>query len=116
MTLHDDKIKLQHMLDHAKEAVALLREKEKSDLQKNRLLELAATRLIEIVGEAAAKISPEIQAKYPSIPWSQIIGMRNRLIHGYDAVDLDVLWDTLEVDLPSLIAELNIILSPNKTK
>ncbi len=77
---------------------------------------MAATRLVEIVGEAAAKISPEIQAKYPSIPWSQIIGMRNRLIHGYDAVDLDVLWDTLEVDLPSLIAELNKILSPNKTK
>lgn len=116
MTRHDDKIKLQHMLDHAKEAAALVRGKEKSDLRKNRLLELAATRLVEIVGEAAAKIMPENQAKYPSIPWSQIIGMRNRLIHGYDAVDLDVLWDTLEVDLPSLIAELNIILNPNKTK
>ena len=107
MTQHDDKIKLQHMLDHAKEAAALVQGKEKSDLQKNRLLELAATRLVEIVGEAAAKISPENQTKYPSIPWSQIIGMRNRLIHGYDAVDIDVLWDTLEVDLPSLIAELN---------
>ncbi|MGD8520722.1 MAG: DUF86 domain-containing protein [Desulfobacterales bacterium] len=116
MTQHDDKIKLQHMLDHAKEAVALVRGKEKSDLQKNRLVELAATRLVEIVGEAAAKISPENQAKYPSIPWSQIIGMRNRLIHGYDAVDLDVLFDTLEVDLPSLINELNKILNQNKNK
>ena len=115
MTQHDDKIKLQHMLDHAKEAVALVQGKEKSDLQKNRLLELAATRLVEIVGEAAAKISPENQTKYPSIPWAQIIGMRNRLIHGYDAVDIDVLWDTLEVDLPSLIAELNKILSQNNT-
>ncbi|MGD9307352.1 MAG: DUF86 domain-containing protein, partial [Desulfobacterales bacterium] len=63
-----------------------------------------------------AKISPENQAKYPSIPWSQIIGMRNRLIHGYDAVDLDVLFDTLEVDLPSLINELNKILNQNKNK
>jgi uncharacterized protein with HEPN domain len=116
MTQHDDEIKLQHMLDHAKEAVALVRGKEKSDLRKNRLLELATTRLVEIVGEAAAKITPENQARYPSIPWSQIIGMRNRLIHGYDAVDLDVLWDTLEVDLPSLISELDIILNPNKTK
>ena len=115
MTQHDDKIKLQHMLDHAKEAVAPVQGKEKSDLQKNRLLELATTRLVEIVGEAAAKISPENQTKYPSIPWSQIIGMRNRLIHGYDAVDIDVLWDTLEVDLPSLIAELNKILSQNNT-
>jgi uncharacterized protein with HEPN domain len=116
MTLHDDKIKLQHMLEHAKEAVALVRGKEKSDLRKNRLLELATTRLVEIVGEAAVKISAENQAKYPSIPWSQIIGMRNRLIHVYDAVDLDVLWDTLEVDLPSLIAELNIILNADNTK
>ena len=110
MMQHDDKIKLRHMLDHAKEAVALVRGKEKSDLQKNRLLELAATRLVEIVGEAAAKISLENQAKYTSIPWSQIIGMRNRLIHGYDAVDLDILWDTLEVDLPPLISALKKIL------
>jgi uncharacterized protein with HEPN domain len=116
MTQHDDKMKLQHMLDHAKEAVALVRGKEKFDLNNNRLLELATTRLIEIVGEAAAKISPENQAKYPSIPWPQIIGMRNRLIHGYDAVDLDILWDTLVVDLPSLIAELNKILGQYNTK
>jgi uncharacterized protein with HEPN domain len=106
MTQHDDKIKLQHMLDHANEAFTLVRGKEKSDLQKNRLFELAATRLV-------SKISPENQAKYPSIPWSQIIGMRNRLIHGYDAVDLDVLWDTIEVDLPPLIAELGKILGEN---
>jgi uncharacterized protein with HEPN domain len=110
MPHHDDKIKLQHMLDHASEAVAMVRGKEKSDLQKNRLLELATTRLVEIVGEAAAKINLENQAKYPSIPWSQIIGMRNRLIHGYDSVDLDVLWDTIDVDLPPLIAALKKIL------
>ncbi len=59
MPPHDEKIKLLHMLDHANEAVAMVRGKEKSDLQKNRLLELAVTRLVEIVGEAAAKISPE---------------------------------------------------------
>lgn len=116
MTQHDDKIKLQHMLDHAREAVALAKGKGKSDLEKNRIVELAATRLVEIVGEAAAKISPENQAMYPSIPWSQIIGMRHRLIHGYDAVDLNVLWDTLEVDLPALITELNNILSQDNTK
>ena len=68
------------------------------------------TRLVEIVGEAAAKISPENQAKYPSIPWSLIIGMRNRLIHGYDSVNLDVLWDTIDVDLPPPIAALKKIL------
>jgi uncharacterized protein with HEPN domain len=98
------------MLDHAKEAVDLISGKDKTVLQQNRVLELALIRLVEIVGEASAKVSPETQSKYPSIPWAQAIGMRNRLIHGYDSVDLEVLWDTIEVDLPPLIAELETIL------
>jgi uncharacterized protein with HEPN domain len=98
------------MLDHAIEAVELIAGKDKTDLELNRVLELALIRLVEIVGEASAKVSSEMQARYPSIPWPQIIGMRNRLIHGYDSVDLDILWDTLEVDLPPLIAELEKIL------
>ena len=111
MTQHDDMIKLQHMLDHANEAVSLVSGKEKTDLQSDRILELAIIRLIEITGEAAAKVHLETQEKYPSIPWPQIIGMRNRLIHGYDTVDLDVLWDTIEIDLPPLISELEKILA-----
>ena len=110
MTQHNDMIKLRHMLDHAKEAVDLITGKDKAELQHNRVLELALTRLVEIVGEASARVSSETQAKYPSIPWPQVIGMRNRLIHGYDSVDLDVLWDTIEIDLPPLIAELGKIL------
>jgi uncharacterized protein with HEPN domain len=98
------------MLDHAKEAAELIAGKDKVELQHNRVLELALIRLVEIVGEASAKVSSETQAKYPSIPWSQVIGMRNRLIHGYDSVDLDVLWDTIEVDLPPLIAEIEKII------
>jgi len=99
------------MLDHAKEAANLIAGKNKTELQHNRVLELALIRLVEIVGEASAKVSSETQAKYPSIPWPEVIGMRNRLIHGYDSVDLDVLWDTIEVDLPPLIAEIEKIMS-----
>jgi uncharacterized protein with HEPN domain len=99
------------MLDHAKEAADLIAGKDKTELQHNRVLELALIRLVEIVGEASAKVSAETQAKYPSIPWPQVIGMRNRLIHGYDSVDLDILWDTIEVDLPPLIVELGKIIS-----
>ncbi len=98
------------MLDHAKEAANLITGKDKTELQHNRVLELALIRLVEIVGEASAKVSSKTQAKYPSIPWPQVIGMRNRLIHGYDSVDLDVLWDTIEVDLPPLIAEIEKII------
>jgi len=98
------------MLDHAKEAVDLIAGKDKTELQHNRVLELALIRLVEIVGEASTKVSSETQEKYPSIPWPQVIGMRNRLIHGYDSVDLDILWDTIEVDLPPLIAALKKII------
>jgi uncharacterized protein with HEPN domain len=98
------------MLDHAREAIAMLAGKERADLQSERMLELALVRLIEIVGEAAARVSPESQTRYPLIPWRQVVGMRNRLVHGYDSVDLDVLWDTIEDDFPPLIAELKRIL------
>jgi uncharacterized protein with HEPN domain len=113
MTQHNDMIRLQHMLDHAKEAIELIAGKDKAELQRDRVLELALIRLIEIVGEACAKVSSSTQLKYPSIPWPQIIGMRNRLIHGYDSVDLDVLWDTIEVDLPPLVDVLDKIIGQN---
>jgi uncharacterized protein with HEPN domain len=68
MTRHNDMIRIRHMLDHAKEAVDLISGKDKTVLQQNRVLELALIRLVEIVGEASAKVSPETQSKYPSIP------------------------------------------------
>ncbi len=110
MTQHDPTVRMRHMLDHAKEAVDLLVGKEKADLSSNRVLELALVRLVEIVGEAAARMPVEEQSRYPSIPWKEIVGMRNRLVHGYDVIDLDVLWDTVQIDLPQLIAELEHIL------
>jgi len=110
MTQHDDTIRLQHMLDHAREAVNMVEGKDRSDLKIDRMLELALVRLIEIIGEAAAKVSPEGKEKFSDLPWPQIIAMRNRLIHGYDAIDLDILWDTIEDDLPLLISELEKVL------
>lgn len=66
----------------------------------------AVTRELEIIGEAARRISPETQATIPNIPWSRIIGMRNRLIHEYDDLDLVIIWDTIQLALPELIAVL----------
>jgi len=71
---------------------------------------LALTRLVEIIGEAAARVSTQIREQYPDIPWIEMTGLRNRLIHGYDAVDLDILWDILMEDLPPLIQRLRSIL------
>jgi uncharacterized protein with HEPN domain len=68
-------------------------------------------RAVEIIGEAASRVSAETRAQYPGIPWKAIIGTRNKVIHDYVSVDHDILWDTVQVDLPGLIAQLEEILS-----
>lgn len=90
------------MLDAVDEALAFCRGKKRSDLEKNKMLCLAVTKEIEIIGEAAQGVSEAYQAKHPAIPWSQVIGARNRLIHGYFDVDLDIVWATIQEDLPRL--------------
>jgi len=110
MSQHDDQVYLKHMLDHAREAVDLLAGKSQVDLAQNRILELALTRLIEVIGEAATNVSSGMKSSNPHLPWPEIVGMRNRLIHGYNTVDLKVLWDTISEDLPSLIADLEKII------
>ena len=103
----DDQRVLRHMLEHAREAVAMVEGHSREDLDTDRQLELALTRLIEIIGEAATKTSDRCRENLAAIPWPQIIGMRHRLIHAYDRVDLQILWDTIQVDLPPLIRELD---------
>ena len=77
-------------------------------------MQLGLVRLIEIVGEAAAHVSTETRNVSPDIPWAQIVSTRNRLIHGYDFVDFDILWKTIEVDLPDLIRALKRLLESNR--
>ncbi len=102
---------LRHMLDHAREAVALAQGKSRADLDTDRLLNLALVRLLEIVGEAAGRVPKELCALHPEIPWPQIISLRNRLIHGYDSVDFNILWQIIANDLPSLIPALAAIIA-----
>jgi uncharacterized protein with HEPN domain len=105
-----DLARLQHMLRHAREAVTLAQGRTRGALDSDRLLNLALVRLLEIVGEAAGRVSKKECARHPDIPWAQITGMRHRLIHGYDAVDFDILWQVVTVDLPPLIGILEKIL------
>lgn len=110
MSRHDDKVTVKQMLDHAQEALAMAENYSREDLDTNRMLELSLIRLVEIIGEAATRVSETFQDAHPSIPWLQARTMRNRLIHGYDAVDFDILWNTIKMDIPELIKELNKIL------
>ncbi len=107
MSRHDARVTLTQMRDHAREAIALVANRARVDLDRDRMLELSLTRLLEIVGEAANRVPSDQRAKHPAIPWADVVGIRNRIIHGYDLVDLDIVWRTVREDLPILVNELD---------
>jgi uncharacterized protein with HEPN domain len=98
------------MLDHAREASALAASRSREALDSDRLLQLALTRLVEIVGEAAGRVPAATRARAPDVPWVLIVGARNRLVHGYDFVDMDILWEIVSRDLPALVPRLERLL------
>ena len=105
MSQHDLSVRLQHMLDASREAAALW----PGGAARNtgdRTLRLALIRLLEVVGEAASRIPMEFRDEHPEIPWFGVVGLRNRLIHGYDDIDYDIVWQILADDIPSPIAAL----------
>jgi uncharacterized protein with HEPN domain len=101
-----DVIRLRHMLDAAREALSFIAGRSSEDLSRDRMLVLALVKEIEIIGEAASRISDESRKALPRIPWPKIVAMRNRLIHAYADVDLSIVWDTLTGALPELLREL----------
>lgn len=105
----DDDTRLHHMLDAAREAVSFVQGKTRQDLGENRQLALSLVKCIEIIGEAASKVSEEARSTHQEIPWRVIVAMRNRLIHGYFDVDLDRVWGTVTRNLPPLIEALEKI-------
>jgi len=105
----DDLIRIRHMLDAVTEALEFTKNKNREALNDSRMLTLAIIKELEIVGEAASKLSPEFKAGQPHIPWGDIVGMRNRLTHGYFDIDLDRVWDTVIEDLEPLRDELERI-------
>jgi uncharacterized protein with HEPN domain len=111
MTQRDDTAALRHMLDYAQTARRLVEGRTREDLDTDEMLRLALTRAVEVIGEAAKRVSSARREAYPGIPWAGIVSARNRLIHGYDLVDLDILWDIVTLDLPPLVAELERILA-----
>jgi uncharacterized protein with HEPN domain len=103
----DDLVRLRHMLDAAQDATGFAANRSRGDLDRDRMLLLSLVKCIEIIGEAASRVPPETQAAVPELPWQDIVGMRNRLIHAYYDVDHDRVWDTIAQDPPSLISGLS---------
>jgi uncharacterized protein with HEPN domain len=104
------------MMDYSREAVELTKDKTQEDLGTERILDLALLHLITMIGEAANRIPSEFQEDHSEIPWAQIVGMRNRLVHEYDEINYDTLWSTVTEDLPTLISQLEKIVPPEETE
>jgi uncharacterized protein with HEPN domain len=106
-----DAMRLRHMLDAGREAMAFCAGRTREDLERDRQLLLAAVKDLEIIGEAATKVSAETVASCSRLPWADIIGVRHRLIHRYFDVDVEIVWNTVRVDLPPLVGLLTEALS-----
>jgi len=99
----DDRVRLRHMIEAAETAVRFAAGRERKDLETDEMLSLALTRAVEVIGEAASRISEAGRAEFPEIPWRVIVAMRNRLVHAYFDVDRDVLWRTVEEEIPAIL-------------
>ncbi len=106
MTAIDDLTRLQHMRDAAREILDFVAGKSRDSLDEDRVLTLAIVKDLEIIGEAANQVSSACKERYPEIPWIDIISMRNRLVHAYFSVNLDIIWDTYSNDLEPLIEQV----------
>ena len=105
----DDLVRLRHMAEAADAALRFSKGRTRADLDADDMLRFALTRAIEIIGEAAGRVSAETRSQTPGIAWTVIVGMRNRLVHAYFDVDSDILWNTVAQSLPSLAGELKRI-------
>ena len=108
----DDPTHLRHMLEASRKIRMFAEGHSRDDLEMDELRALGLVRLLEIIGEAATRVTDATKTHYPAIPWAQMIGMRNRLIHGYDVIDLDILWQTVTEDVPVLIKLLEGVIIP----
>jgi uncharacterized protein with HEPN domain len=102
----DDRVYLGHMLDCTREVLALCKDSTAERFASDRVLQLAAIHLLQVIGEAARQLHPEILEQHPQVPWKSIVGMRNKLVHDYLAINLDLVWAVITKDLPDLEASL----------
>lgn len=102
----DDTVYVGHMLDTTRKALELSKGKKRADFDQDEPLKISLVHLIQIIGEAARRVSNEFCESHPDIPWRAIIGMRNKVVHDYFGVDYDVVWDTVIQELEPLAAKL----------
>ena len=105
----EDRIRILHMIDAAETVAQFMEGRRRDDLDRDRMLLFALVHAIEVLGEAASKVSPDARAVAPQIPWGTIVSMRNRLIHGYFDIDTAIVWKTATVEVPALLPVLRTL-------
>jgi uncharacterized protein with HEPN domain len=109
MLLNDDLTRLQHVIEAAIEAISYVKDIERDDFEKSRPLQHSVVRCIEIIGEASSPLSAKLRESNPQVPWTDIISMRNRIVHAYFDIDTDIVWKTATEDLPYLLPEIEAL-------
>jgi uncharacterized protein with HEPN domain len=107
----EDLVRLRHMLDAADEACGFAENRNRKDLDTDRQLVLSLVKDLEIIGEAASKVSDECKTVCADIPWNDVVTMRHRLVHAYFDINLNIVWKTVQEDLPELLSKLEKIIS-----
>ena len=105
----DDLVYLGHMLDMARKAWTRVAGLDRVQYDNDEDLRLVLVHLVQVIGEAARRVSADGQLAHSEIPWREIIGMRNRIVHDYLGIDEDVVWEVVSDDLPPLITVLERI-------
>jgi len=104
--MRDDAQLIDDMIEASERAIRFIAGRTRDDLEHDDMLLLSLVKSVEIIGEAAARISEQTRHAYPDVAWADIIGMRNRLVHGYFDWNRDIIWRTVQRSLPELITRL----------
>jgi uncharacterized protein with HEPN domain len=105
----EDRDRLAHMIDAADAMAAFVTGRAREDLDSDRMVLFAVVRAIEVLGEAASRVSADVRDSAPEVPWAAIVAMRNRLIHGYFDVDATLVWKTATEEIPDLLPHLRAL-------
>lgn len=108
----EDVVRIRHMIEAADSAMTFALGRTRADLDKDQMLKFALVQAIQVVGEAASKVTSEGRAELPAVPWAIIVVMRNRLVHAYFDINQNVVWTTVQKALPDLLAQLKTLQLP----
>jgi uncharacterized protein with HEPN domain len=110
MSRRNDATSLRQMLDHTREIRGLVEGRTLGDVRSDRKLQLSLLHLLSVLGEAAGRVSEGFRSEHPELPWREMTGTRNWLIHAYDRANLETVWRTSTEDIPRLVDDLERLL------